>query len=90
MISCYQLTQTERYNITALLRVRRTHSEVASELGRMAVTFKVVSAARLYRTASSDRRELGCPQGYALCSKSFFHCAYAFFMARRGAQCERP
>jgi len=40
MISCYQLTQTERYNITALLRVRRSRSEVASELGRMAVTWR--------------------------------------------------
>ena len=30
----HQLTQEERYNITALLRMGRSRSEIASELGR--------------------------------------------------------
>ncbi len=30
----HQLTQEERYSITALLRVGRSHAEIADELGR--------------------------------------------------------
>jgi len=53
MIKYHQLTQTERYNITALLRVGRNRSDVASELRRTAATWNSPALRGLIACAAS-------------------------------------